>query len=191
VQQLHDSGSHCDALLRDITKQMELRRRHLIGQRSVLTSLPQAHHIMQVLALIRALNLVLKIVPLSIKLAVLVGMGLLLAFVGLQVREVALLRGDVHFCSLIRRSSGRRMRLTTCGMSQQCSTESSCTDICPTPPPQTANIVEADAEAIVKLGNLVSHEAILAMLSLLLIATLHMRGVPGGIIIGVFATALG
>jgi xanthine/uracil/vitamin C permease (AzgA family) len=38
-----------------------------------------------VLALIRALTLILHLVPNAIKLAVVVGMGLLLSFIGLQV----------------------------------------------------------------------------------------------------------
>jgi hypothetical protein len=36
---------------------------------------------------VRALNLVLRLVPDALKLAVIVGMGLLLSFVGLQVRK--------------------------------------------------------------------------------------------------------
>jgi hypothetical protein len=42
---------------------------------------------LQVLAAVRALHLVLRVVPDALKLAVIVGMGLLLSFVGLQVRK--------------------------------------------------------------------------------------------------------
>lgn len=45
-----------------------------------------ASAVVALLAVVRALSLILTLVPNSIKLAVVVGMGLLLSFIGLQVR---------------------------------------------------------------------------------------------------------
>eukprot|EP00877_Chromochloris_zofingiensis_P009284 jgi/Chrzof1/4609/Cz14g19310.t1 len=95
--------------------------------------------IVAVLAVVRALNVVLAVVPDSIKLATVVGMGLLLSFIGLQ----------------------------------------------------TAKIVVADPETMVKMGDITALEPMLAILGLAVIASLHYRNVKGAIIIGVLLTALG
>lgn len=90
------------------------------------------------LAVVKALSFILALVPDSIKLATVVGMGLLLSFIGLQ----------------------------------------------------TATIVVPDAETMVTMGNLLSVEALLAIVGLAIIAALHYREVKGAIIIGILICAV-
>lgn len=90
------------------------------------------------LAVIRALHVILAVVPDSIKLATVVGMGLLLTFIGLQ----------------------------------------------------SADIVVADPETMVAVGDLLALKPALAIGGLALITALSYRNVRGGIMVGILATAV-
>ena len=109
--------------------------------------------------------------PHSIKLAVVVGMGLLLSFIGLQVGGwVGSPRRFPPPLSKPRTTCKPRARPLA-------------------PPAQAAHIVVPDPETMVTMGGLLHLEPLLAIAGLAVIAALHYRNVPGSILVGAAATA--
>lgn len=105
---------------------------------AALSGCMAAAGLVALLAVIRALHVILAVVPDSIKLATVVGMGLLLTFIGLQ----------------------------------------------------SADIVVADPETMVTVGDLMALKPAIAIAGLALITSLSYRNVRGGIMIGILLAAI-